>query len=182
VSRITKIPQDERTFHVFYYLLHANQVAFSDQDKSQLRLQEAFSYINQSRLARQDTIGQGGLAANSVTAAAVLAPNSHAVPVTAGMGVDDTLGFEQLKRSMSACGFKPRQTQHIWRLLAAILHLGNLQFADPASASKQSTVQEAAAIRNPDVLDLIADILGVPSGKFLLVSPPACLVVFFLAD
>ncbi|KAG0297870.1 hypothetical protein BGZ96_004521 [Linnemannia gamsii] len=167
VSRITKIPQDERTFHVFYYLMHANQVAFSDQDKSQLRLQEAFAYISQSRLARQDTIGQGGLGANSATATTTLTPNSHAIPITAGMGTDDTFGFEQLKRSMSACGFKPRQTQHVWRLLAAILHLGNLQFADPASASKQSTVQEAASIRNPDVLDLVADILGVPSDKLM---------------
>lgn len=165
VSRITKTPHDERTFHVFYYLLHANQAAFSDQDKSQLRLQETFTYINQARLARQDTIGQGGLGASSATS--VPTPNSHAVPVSAGMGTDDTLGFEQLKRAMSACGFKPRQTQHIWRLLAAILHLGNLQFSDPVSASKQSTVQEAAAIRNPDILDLIADILGVPSGKSL---------------
>ncbi|OAQ24140.1 glycosyltransferase family 2 protein [Linnemannia elongata AG-77] len=165
VSRITKTPHHERTFHVFYYLLHANQAAFSDQDKSQLRLQETFTYINQSRLARQDTLGQGGLGASSATS--VPTPNSHAVPVSAGMGTDDTLGFEQLKRAMSACGFKPRQTQHIWRLLAAILHLGNLQFSDPVSASKQSTVQEAAAIRNPDILDLIADILGVPSDKLM---------------
>lgn len=117
-------------------------------------------------MTRQDTIGQGGLGASSATAASAPAPNSHALPVSAGMGTDDTLGFEQLKRAMSACGFKPRQTQHIWRLLAAILHLGNLQFTDPVSASKQSTVQEAAAIRNPDVLDLISDILGVPSGKY----------------
>ncbi|KAG0271069.1 hypothetical protein BGZ95_001188, partial [Linnemannia exigua] len=167
VSRITKIPQDERTFHVFYYLLHANQTILSDQDKSQLRLQETFAYINQSRLTRQDTIGQSasGTGSNPNTSAPAL--NSHTVPVSAGMGTDDTLGFEQLKRAMSACGFKPRQTQHVWRLLAAILHLGNLQFSDPFSASKQSTVQEAAAIRNPEVLDLIADILGVPSDKLM---------------
>ncbi|KAF9093636.1 hypothetical protein BGX23_003081 [Mortierella sp. AD031] len=166
-SRVTKIPQDERTFHVFYYLLHANQASFSEQDKSQLRLQETFAYINQSRLARQDTIGQGGPGIGSVPVTTTPAPSSHTVPVSAGMGTDDTLGFEQLKRAMSACGFKPRQTQHVWRLLAAILHLGNLQFSDPVSASKQSTVQEAAAIRNPDVLDFIADILGVPSDKLM---------------
>ncbi|KAF9920458.1 hypothetical protein FBU30_009711 [Linnemannia zychae] len=117
----------------------------------------------QSRLA----IGQGGLNSGVAPGAGVPAPNSHIVPATAGMGTDDTLGFDQLKSAMSACGFKPRQTQHIWRLLAAILHLGNVQFMDPVSASKHSTVQEAAAIRNPDVLDLIADILGVPSDKLM---------------
>ncbi|KAF9974030.1 hypothetical protein BGZ73_002700, partial [Actinomortierella ambigua] len=56
---------------------------------------------------------------------------------------------------------------HIWRLLAAILHLGNLQFVDPVSASKQSSVQEAATVRNADLLELIADILGVPGDKLL---------------
>ncbi|KAF9347991.1 hypothetical protein BGX34_002764 [Mortierella sp. NVP85] len=65
---------------------------------------------------------------------------------------------------MAGCGFRPRRIQHVWRLLAAILHLGNLQFTDPTSASKQSTLQEAAIVRNPDILDFIADILGVPSG------------------
>ncbi|KAF9584191.1 hypothetical protein BGW38_007270 [Lunasporangiospora selenospora] len=64
---------------------------------------------------------------------------------------------------MSGCGFKPRQTQHIWRLLGAILHIGNVQFTDPINAGKQGSLQEAVIIKNPEVLDFIADILGVPS-------------------
>ncbi|KAF9373092.1 hypothetical protein CPC16_002028, partial [Podila verticillata] len=160
-SRITKIPHDERTFHVFYYLLHANPDSFSDQDKSHLRLQEPFAYINQSRLTRQDGVG-----ANAAHGAPGSVPHAHMG--VAGMGMDDSLGFDHLKAAMSACGFKPRQTQHVWRLLAAILHLGNLQFADPASPSKQSALQEAAIIKNNDVLEFIADILGVPSDKLVL--------------
>ncbi|KAG0331412.1 hypothetical protein BG004_001670 [Podila humilis] len=81
---------------------------------------------------------------------------------------------------MAGCGFKPRQTQHVWRLLAAILHLGNLQFADPASPSKQSALQEAAVIKNNDVLEFIADILGVPSAltyKSKLIRRDLCTVV-----
>ncbi|KAG0039060.1 hypothetical protein BGZ82_009866 [Podila clonocystis] len=161
-SRITKIPHDERTFHVFYYLLHANPGSFSDQDKSHLRLQESFAYINQSRFVLQDSIG--------VNTALHGVPGStpHAHMGVAGMGMDDSLGFDHLKAAMSACGFKPRQTQHVWRLLAAILHLGNLQFADPATPSKQSALQEAAVIKNNDVLEFIADILGVPSDKLIL--------------
>ncbi|KAG0265994.1 hypothetical protein BG011_003644 [Mortierella polycephala] len=172
--RMTKIPQDERTFHVFYYLLYASQSSFSDEDKSQLRLQDTFAYINQSRLGRQDTISQGGNYQGPTNMGLGNANNlgasgSATVPgvMSAGMGIDDTLGFDHLKASMAACGFKPRQTQHVWRLLAAILHIGNLQFADPVSASKQSAVQEAATVRNPDDLDFIADILGVPSDKLL---------------
>lgn len=159
-SRITKIPHDERTFHVFYYLLHANPGSFSDQEKSHLRLQESFAYINQSRLIRQESVGVN----TALHGAPGSAPRAHMG--VAGMGMDDSLGFDNLKAAMAACGFKPRQTQHVWRLLAAILHLGNLQFADPASPSKQSALQEAAVIKNNDVLEFIADILGVPSGEF----------------
>ncbi|KAF9333419.1 hypothetical protein BG006_003659 [Podila minutissima] len=161
-SRLTKIPHDERTFHVFYYLLHTNLDSFSDQDKSHLRLQESFTYINQSRLMRQDSIG----ANTALHGAPGSAPHAHMG--VAGMGMDDSLGLDHLKAAMSACGFKPRQTQHIWRLLAAILHLGNLQFADPVTPSKQSALQEAAVVKNNDVLEFIADILGVPSDKLII--------------
>ncbi|KAG0175476.1 hypothetical protein DFQ30_006669 [Apophysomyces sp. BC1015] len=41
------------------------------------------------------------------------------------------------------------------RLLAAILHLGNLVFMDPARD------QEAAYVKNPEELDLVADLLGI---------------------
>jgi len=86
--------------------------------------------------------------------------------LSTGMGLDDALGFDHLKSCMTTCGFKPRQIQSMWRLLAAVLHLGNVQFADPAAASKQTSLQEAATVKNPDVLELIADLLGVPSGMF----------------
>ncbi|KAF7723264.1 hypothetical protein EC973_002157 [Apophysomyces ossiformis] len=43
----------------------------------------------------------------------------------------------------------------IIRLLAAILHLGNLVFLDPPRD------QEAAYVKNPDTLDLVADLLGL---------------------
>ncbi|KAF9116313.1 hypothetical protein BGX27_003621 [Mortierella sp. AM989] len=154
-SRVTRIPQDERTFHVFHYLLYAGQHSLSEQEKSQLRLQDTFSYINQSRLARKDTFSHNS--------------GSSAKPtISASMVLDDSLGFEHLKSAMTTCGFRPRQIQHVWRLLAAILHLGNLQFVDPVSASKHSAMQEAAIVKNPEVLDFIADILGVPSDKLLL--------------
>ncbi|KAF9346854.1 hypothetical protein BGX34_003577 [Mortierella sp. NVP85] len=89
--------------------------------------------------------------------------NIPATTVSAGMSIDDSLGFDHLKSAMAGCGFRPRQIQHVWRLLAAILHLGNLQFTDPTSASKRSTLQDTAIARNPDILDFIANILGVPS-------------------
>ncbi|KAF9438367.1 hypothetical protein BGZ76_008397 [Entomortierella beljakovae] len=163
-SRVTKIPQDERTFHAFYYLLYSGQNSLSEQEKSNLRLHEAFAYINQSRLTRQDTLAHGIVHPSATTAVNGSLAKS---PLPAGMTLDDSLGFDHLKSAMTTCGFRPRQTQNVWRLLAAILHLGNLQFTDPISASKQSSMQEAAVVKNPEVLDFIADILGVPSDKLL---------------
>ncbi|KAF9351725.1 hypothetical protein BGX26_010331 [Mortierella sp. AD094] len=174
-SRVTKIPQDERSFHVFHYLLYAGQHSLSEQEKSQLRLQETFAYVSQTRLGRHDTLAHSAgnhgtlVLGSGVTATHISFSDSSPKPaVSAGMALDDSLGFEHLKSAMVTCGFRPRQIQHIWRLLAAILHLGNLQFVDPVSASKQSALQEAAIVKNPEVLDFIADILGVPSDKLLL--------------
>ncbi|KAG0354860.1 hypothetical protein BGZ54_001447, partial [Gamsiella multidivaricata] len=173
-ARVTKIPQEERTFHVFYYLLNAGQNTLSEQEKSQLRLHESFAYISQSKLARQDTLGHGAgykaanMGSGSGAVPGVFGVNTPGAAFSAGITMNDSLGFEHLKSAMTACGFRPRQTQHVWRLLAAILHLGNLQFMDPASVSKQSALQEAAVVKNPEVLEFIADILGVPSDKLLL--------------
>ncbi|KAG0055544.1 hypothetical protein BGZ83_008289 [Gryganskiella cystojenkinii] len=174
-NRVTRIPQEESTFHVFYYLLSARPGSFSDQDKALLRLHEPFAYINQSRHTRvQDSAGAGPRPSGEHTASQQhqssggFGSTTKGMLPTTGMGMDDALGFDHLKSCMSACGFKPRQIQNVWRLLAVVLHLGNIQFADPVAASKQTSLQEAALIKNPDVLELIADILGVPSDKLLL--------------
>ncbi|KAF9398540.1 hypothetical protein BGX21_007652 [Mortierella sp. AD011] len=164
-SRVTKIPQDERSFHVFHYLLYPGQRSLSDQEKSQLQLDETFSYMSQTRSGNHGALIPGSRVTATHNSFSGNAPKPAA---SAGMVLDDSLGLENLKNAMATCGFKPRQIQHIWRLLAAVLHLGNLQFADPVSASKQSTLQEAAIVKNPEVLDFIADILGVPSDKLLL--------------
>ncbi|GJJ76042.1 chitin synthase [Entomortierella parvispora] len=160
-TRITRIPQEESSFHVFYYLLCAHPDSFSDQDKGLLRLHEPFAYINQSKHVRVQE-GEGHSVPMEQTA-----HGSGRTMLSTGMGLDDTLGFDHLKSCMTACGFKPRQMQSMWRLLAAILHLGNVQFTDPAAASKQTSLQEAAIVKNPDVLELISDILGVPGDKLL---------------
>jgi chitin synthase len=162
---VTRILPDERTFQVFYYLLHARSSSLSDQEKSQLRLQETFAYINQSKLAPQEAAGHGSSNTGVSSTSSAFGSNAPIITVSAGMGMDDSLGLEHLRGAMATCGFRPRQIQHIWRLIAAILHLGNLQFTDPVSTSKQSALQEAAIVRNPETLDFIADILGVPSGE-----------------
>ncbi|KAG0244539.1 hypothetical protein BGW41_007302 [Actinomortierella wolfii] len=147
-SRVAKFPSDERGFHVFYYLLHSSPEAFSEQDKMYLRLNDSFAYMNNMRFCHGVTAAGGDGTAQA-------------------LAIEDSMAFDALKESMKACGFRPRQMLHIWRLLAVILQLGNLQFVDPVSACKQLTVQEAATVKNIELLDLIADVLGVPGDKLL---------------
>ncbi|KAI9026449.1 chitin synthase-domain-containing protein [Phycomyces nitens] len=66
---------------------------------------------------------------------------------------------EGLKAALRSLGFGKRHQARIMQLLACLLHLGNLQFVD------DTTMQEAAYVRNNDVLELCADFLGVdPTG------------------
>ncbi|ORX48286.1 hypothetical protein DM01DRAFT_1309811 [Hesseltinella vesiculosa] len=75
---------------------------------------------------------------------------SH-IPAT----MDASDRYNQLKKALSSLGLGSRSHARIMQFLAALLHLGNLQFIDDAS------VQEAAQVKNLEVLDLVADFLGV---------------------
>ncbi|KAG2220910.1 hypothetical protein INT45_013039 [Circinella minor] len=68
---------------------------------------------------------------------------------------DDNL--VDLKSALKSAGFRREHIQRILQLLAALLHLGNLQFVDPGGFNNQ----DAAYVKNTDVLDLVADFLGV---------------------
>ncbi|KAI7870567.1 chitin synthase-domain-containing protein [Spinellus fusiger] len=63
--------------------------------------------------------------------------------------------YESLKSALRSLGFGKRHQARIMQLLACLLHLGNLQFVDNTS------MQEAAYVRNNDILELCADFLGV---------------------
>lgn len=71
---------------------------------------------------------------------------------------DGTVFVQQLVPALKAAGFRRDQQTRIWQLLAAIIHLTQLQFVDPTGVNSN---QEAAYVRNTDILDLVADLLGV---------------------
>lgn len=77
--------------------------------------------------------------------------------------INDEIAFADLKSSLKICGFKAKTVTQIFQLLAAILHLGNLQFQDDQDNSNQA--QEACCVRNHDVLETVAVILGVSPTK-----------------
>lgn len=78
-------------------------------------------------------------------------------------GVNDAIGFGALKSALKICGFKAKTVTQIFQLLAAILHLGNLQFGENRDGGMAT--QEACSARNMDELELVSAMLGVSPSK-----------------
>jgi chitin synthase len=69
---------------------------------------------------------------------------------------DDANRFDQLKVALKSIGLSKRHVTQTSQLVAAILHLGNLEFMVDRSGN-----EDAAVVRDTDVLEIIADFLGV---------------------
>ena len=69
---------------------------------------------------------------------------------------DDGLRFDQLKMALKMIGFSKRHVAQTCQLVTAILHLGNLEFTIDRHRN-----EDAAVIRNTDVLDIVANFLGI---------------------
>lgn len=77
--------------------------------------------------------------------------------------INDEIGFADLKSALKICGFKAKTVTQIFQLLSAILHIGNLQFQDDYESGNGA--QEACCIRNHEVLEVVAVMLGVSPSK-----------------
>ncbi|KAI9267805.1 chitin synthase-domain-containing protein [Sporodiniella umbellata] len=76
--------------------------------------------------------------------------------MTSRSSIDDAHGENDLRTALKAIIPQKQRIGQIYQILAAILHLGNIQFTeDPSNA------QDAAIIRNTDTLHTAADLLGV---------------------
>lgn len=71
---------------------------------------------------------------------------------------DDGLRFEQLKQALKSVGLSKRHVAQTCQLVAAIIHLGQLDFTIDRHRN-----EDAAVVRNVDVLGIVADFLGVQS-------------------
>ncbi|KAJ2720121.1 hypothetical protein GGI07_004798 [Coemansia sp. Benny D115] len=136
--RVTNRPAGEGNFNVFAYLLHGS--TSSERQQWQLRHgdESAFAYIAPERPKGK----KHGMAASA--AAAKVSPAYYAQMM------------DQLRTSLRVCGIKSRQQHAIFQVLAAILHLGNIQFTDAPDHT-----EDAATVRNPDEVSLCAQFLGV---------------------
>jgi len=71
--------------------------------------------------------------------------------------VDDKVEFDGTIKAMTICAFKPDEIDGVLRIIAGILHLGNLKFS--------TIMQEASQIDSKDVLEDVAQVLGLDGEK-----------------
>ncbi|PLW29013.1 hypothetical protein PCASD_18637 [Puccinia coronata f. sp. avenae] len=72
----------------------------------------------------------------------------------------DRIGFDDLQAAFRSLGFKSKHIQSLYRLLSAILLLGNVHFEHGSSRDYQD---QSATVSNLEVIDCVADLLGVAS-------------------
>ncbi|GAA6027812.1 hypothetical protein JCM8097_001730 [Rhodosporidiobolus ruineniae] len=73
----------------------------------------------------------------------------------------DATRFAQLKEAFKSIGFPKKAVAAICQILAAILHLGNIDFHMDRNRNADSAV-----VKNPHVLETAADLLGVDPAEF----------------
>ncbi|KAJ2864287.1 class II myosin [Coemansia aciculifera] len=73
-------------------------------------------------------------------------------------GVDDRAEFEMLVKAMTTTGFRPEEQADLFRIIAAILHLGNVQF--------QATRNDEAVLREQVAAEKLCHVLGIQLSDF----------------
>ena len=99
-SRLLRLSNDERSFHIFYQLL----AGASTDERDTWGLEDPSDYA--------------------------LLSSSGCYRLPGGPFSDDAVNMEDLRASMKVLGFKLKHMSSIFSLLVAILLLGNLQFVD----------------------------------------------------
>ncbi|GAA5831323.1 hypothetical protein JCM11251_007835 [Rhodosporidiobolus azoricus] len=130
--RFAKLDKEERTFHAFYQL-----VAGATADEK-------------DEFALLDDITDYRLFAKS---------GCYRLPPGVP-NADDSIAFDDLRAAFKVLGFKPRHVVSIFRLLAAILTLGNIEFAEHAP-DVYDFQSESCWVANRDTLEVAASLLGV---------------------
>jgi chitin synthase len=120
-NHVAGAPSGERKFHIFYYLFAG--VAAEERQHMQLLEKTTFQYLGHR--------GNPGGRQN--------------------MRDDDAQRSEQLKLALKNVGFSKRHVAQTCHLIAAILHLGNLEFTIDRGRDV-----DAAVVRSQDVLALVA--------------------------
>ncbi|KAF7335174.1 Glycosyltransferase family 2 protein [Mycena sanguinolenta] len=133
-NRVSGAPNGERNFHIFYYLV----AGATPEERAHLGLLDKTTYRYLGQHAHRPTNGPGA------------------------RPTDDALRFDQLKVALKTIGLSKRHVAQTCQLIAAILHLGNLEFVIDRSRNEDAAVvRDSLSPSSP--LAYVADFLGVPA-------------------
>lgn len=140
-SRITDVPTGERNFHALYYLLAGTSAA----EKTHLGLDET----PVGGATRWKYLGH---------------------PTQLKVGINDAEGFALFKTALKKLEFPRNDIAEICQLLAAILHIGQLEFENANDTSvmggdsggfSHEGANSFTGVKNKEVLTIVAAFLGV---------------------
>ncbi|KAF2723367.1 glycosyltransferase family 2 protein [Polychaeton citri CBS 116435] len=150
-SRVTMVPPGERNYHLFYYLLAGT----SENEKQHLGLSEGGI-----------TSGVGNRHSTGPRRWRYL---GH--PSQLKVGVNDQEAFQHFKTAMRHLEFPRSEIAHVCEILAAILHIGQLEFittqsttptADESGGYSHEGGEDVIAVKNRETLRTVCAFLGVP--------------------
>ncbi|OLN97373.1 Chitin synthase 8-like protein 1 [Colletotrichum chlorophyti] len=140
-SRITDIPTGERNFHILYYLMAGTSAA----EKAHLGFEAPVGGAQK----RWKYLGH---------------------PTQLKVGINDAEGFQVFKNALKKLEFPRSEIAEICQILASILHIGQLEFestsdtqiaGDDSGGFSHEGAQTVTAVKNKDVLGIVAAFLGV---------------------
>lgn len=151
-SRVASVPPGERNFHILYYLLAGTSPA----EKEHLGL---------------DGSSIAGGAGNRTSLGSVSQRWRYlGHPSQLKVGVNDAEGFQHFKTALRKLEFPREEIAHLCEILAAILHIGQLEFvttqattpaADESGGYGHEGGEDITVVKNKEVLTAIAAFLGV---------------------
>ncbi|KAF4708942.1 hypothetical protein FOZ62_006932, partial [Perkinsus olseni] len=146
--RVTNQIQGERNFHIFYQICAAAAVSRRTVDGC------LYSYpqIIDAEGVKGMEIELKGLADHSCFS--YLTRDTAVHKLSHGLDLE---GFERTVHAMTVIGYGKEGIEHIFRLAAAILRLGNVEFAAPEGDS------EASMVTNREELALACELLDLDS-------------------
>lgn len=146
-SRVTNVPPGERNFHILYYLLAGT----SSGEKEHLGLEASTNRDSVGGNKRYRYLGH---------------------PSQLKVGINDAEGFQHFKTALRKLEFPRDEIARMCEILAAILHIGQLEFvnthsttpaADESGGYGHEGGENITVVKNQDVLGMVAAFLGVPA-------------------